>query len=481
MVGEGGKVVRFEAERTLESNESFEVRVQFPHGIISPEEPAWQAKEERMKVWALMGIGLIFLVLTSIVAYVVWVWVRKYREPYVFDKPDILKEPPYLDPPGMAGALMDQEVEMRHILATLVDLARRGIITIEEVRAIKKNYVIRYRGGDLVAEKNREIEERLEPKASVKVKSYELKLLNALFEGKPVRGLSALKDKFYTHIPEIEASLWNALVKAGWVEHPSGVDRALFSGLLIGMKGLLFMVSIMEFFTIPFTIGIVVMHVVENVVFAFLSVGVLWLVWYLVAPGWLLPWLGLDSIVSKISRKKSRGWPYRTRAGAERAARWRAFAKWLKELHEINPAEAKAQLEAYLPYAIAFGIEKEFLARWLAIAPDTPPPSWYRSTSSYDSTEITSSTRDDFSWSSMENTGVEDRGRGSYSLDSLADSLTRSLNSFASSLSGMLNATASTLSSAPPSRSGSGDSGSSGDWSGGDSGGGGGGGSSSFD
>jgi hypothetical protein len=150
----------------------------------------------------------------------------------------------------------------------------------------------------------------------------------------------------------------------------------------------------------------------------------------------------------------------RTRAGAERAARWQAFARWLKELVEINPAEAKAHLEAYLPYAIAFGIEKEFLARWLAIAPDTPPPSWYRSTSSYDSTETTSSTRDDFSWSSMENTRVEDRGGGSYSLDSLADSLTGSLNSFASSLSGMLNATASTLSSAPPSRSGSGSSGS---------------------
>jgi len=175
-------------------------------------------------------------------------------------------------------------------------------------------------------------------------------------------------------------------------------------------------------------------------------------------------------------------WSYWTQAGAERAARWQAFARWLKALHEINPTESKAQLEAYLPYAIAFGIEKEFLARWLAIAPDTPPPSWYRSTSSYDSTEITSSTRDDFSWSSMENKRVEDRGRGSYSLDSLADSLTKSLNSFASSVSDMLNAMASTLSSAPPSRSGSSDSGSSGDWSGGDSGGGGGGGgSSSFD
>jgi uncharacterized membrane protein len=400
-------------------------------------------KEERMKVWALMGIGLIFLVLTSIVAYGVWVWVRKYREPYVLDKPDILKEPPYLDPPGMVGALVDQEVEMRHILATLVDLARRGIITIEEVRAGEKDYVIRFIGGASVAKENREIEEHLEPKASVEVKAYELKLLNALFRGKPVRRLSELKYKFYTSIPAIKASLWNALVEAGWAVHPPVVERGLFIGLLvIGIGGIIT--------GLAFGIHIILLGVV--------------------ALGLLIVW------------GRMLEWSYRTRAGAERAARWQAFARWLKELVEINPAEAKAQLEAYLPYAIAFGIEKEFLARWLAIAPDTPPPSWYRSTSSYDSTEITSSTRDDSSWSSMENTRVEDRGRRSYSLDSLADSLTRSLNSFASSFSAMLNATARTLSSAPPSSSDSGDSGSSGDWSGGDSGdGGGGGGSSSFD
>jgi hypothetical protein len=424
MVEEGGKVVRFEAERPLVADESFEVRVQFPHGIISPEVPAWQAKgermeeeEERSQAMFLVAIGILFVAMTSVVAYGVWVWARKYREPYVFDKPDILKEPPYLDPPGMVGALVDQEVEMRHILATLVDLARRGIIAIEEVGAGEKDYVIRFIGGASVAKENREIEERLEPKASVKVKAYELKLLNALFEGKPVRRLSELKYKFYTSIPAIKASLWNALVEAGWAVHPPVIERLLPIGLFfIGIGGIIM--------GLGFGIYIILLGVV--------------------ALGLLIVW------------GRMLEWSYRTRAGAERAARWQAFARWLKALHEINPAESKAQLEAYLPYAIAFGIEKEFLARWLAIAPDTPPPSWYRSTSSYDSTEITSSTRDDFSWSSMENTRVEDRGRGSYSLDSLADSLTKSLNSFASSLSGMLNATARTLSSSPPSSSGGG-------------------------
>jgi uncharacterized membrane protein len=398
----------------------------------------------------LVAIGILFAAMTSVVAYGVWVWVRKYREPYVFDKPDILKEPPYLDPPGMVGALVEQEVEMRHILATLVDLARRGIIIIEEVGAGEKDYVIRFGGGASVAKENREIEERLEPKASVKIKAYELKLLNALFRGKPVRRLSELKYKFYTSIPAIKASLWNALVEAGWAVSHYGVEveKVLFTGLIllifIGIGGI--MIGIAEGSIILVGLG---------------ALG-----------------LGLLIVLGRMLE-----WSYWTRAGAERAARWQAFARWLKELHEINPAEAKAQLEAYLPYAIAFGIEKAFIARWLAIAPDTPPPSWYRSTSSYGSMRSTSSASDRSSWDSMGNTGIEGRGAGSYSLDSLADSLTGSLNSFASSLSGMLNATASTLRSSPPSSLGGGRSGSSGGWSGGGSrgGGGGGGGSSSFD
>jgi uncharacterized membrane protein len=456
MVEGGGKVVRFEAERPLWADESFEVRVQFPHGIISPEVPAWQAKgerieeeEERRQAMFLVAIGILFVAMTSVGAYGVWVWVRKYREPYVFDKPDILKEPPYLDPPGMVGALMDQEVEMRHILATLVDLAWRGIVTIEEVGAGEKDYVIRFIGGASVAKENREIEERLEPKASVKVKAYELKLLNALFRGKPVRRLSELKYKFYTSIPAIKASLWNALVEAGWAVHPPVVVRGLFSAL--------FVIGIW---------GIILWGIITGLAF-----GIYIILLGVVALGLLIVW------------GRMLEWSYRTRAGAERAARWQAFAKWLKALHEINPAEAKAQLEAYLPYAIAFGIEKEFLARWLAIAPDTPPPSWYRSISSYGSMRSTSSASDRSSWGSMENTGIEGRGGGSSSLDSLADSLTGSLNSFASSLSGMLNATARILSSSPPFSSGGGRNGSSGGWSGGGSrgGGGGGGSSSSFD
>jgi hypothetical protein len=187
------------------------------------EEGRMRAEEERMNVGSLAVIVIFLLAMTGMVAYGVWVWVRKYREPYGFDKPDILKEPPYLDPPGMAGALVDRKVEMRHILATIVDLARRGIIAIEEVGAGERDYVIRFIGGASVAKENREIEERLEHKAPLKVHSYELKLINALFEGKPVRRLSELKDKFYTRIPEIKASLWNALVEAGWVVTYAGI------------------------------------------------------------------------------------------------------------------------------------------------------------------------------------------------------------------------------------------------------------------
>ena len=46
---------------------------------------------------------------------------------------DYLPEPPSDLPPGIAGTLIDESADMQDILATILDLARRGAIEIEEV------------------------------------------------------------------------------------------------------------------------------------------------------------------------------------------------------------------------------------------------------------------------------------------------------------------------------------------------------------
>ena len=47
---------------------------------------------------------------------------------------DYLPEPPSDLPAGMVGTLVDESADMQDILASILDLARRGVLEIEEVQ-----------------------------------------------------------------------------------------------------------------------------------------------------------------------------------------------------------------------------------------------------------------------------------------------------------------------------------------------------------
>jgi uncharacterized membrane protein YgcG len=66
----------------------------------------------------------------------------------------------------------------------------------------------------------------------------------------------------------------------------------------------------------------------------------------------------------------------RTRKGAQAAAHLRAFQRYLGNITRYTQVQqAKDQFERYLPYAIAFGLEKEWVNAFAAV--DTPAPAWY--------------------------------------------------------------------------------------------------------
>jgi uncharacterized membrane protein YgcG len=421
---EGGQVVRFQARRPLAPDESFEVRVQFPHGILPPEPPAWQVWEDRLPLYnlALLIVGL--FVLAAGPALAVGVWARWGRDPYIGSGPDLRTEPPFPDPPGLVGVLLDERADLRDILATVVDLARRGVLTIEEIReGFARDFRLRRTGS----------EAELQP--------FERLLVQALFDGSTERRLRDLRHRFFRRLPELEAALYRAVVQAGWFSaRPDRVrDAYRIPGVLAG--------------------GLAVL---TGILAAQESARGLWGIWAIAVGlgGTALAWFLIAPHM-----------PRRTRKGAERAAQWRAFARGLRELRKMAPEEASARLEQYLPYAIAFGMERRFLRQWQEIAPDLPPPPWYRP------------------WIQPTAHGAPGRvpghaaplpgegGRGVPSLDDMASSLTGSLNAFSEGLTAMLNTAADTLVSRPPSERGGG-----GRWSGGASfgGGGGGGGRSGF-
>jgi hypothetical protein len=87
-----------------------------------------------------------------------------------------------------------------------------------------------------------------------------------------------------------------------------------------------------------------------------------------------LPFLVL-AILGLVLRWQSRFMPRRTDQGAEAAAKWRAFRTYLVDIQKYEKLEESTQIfDKYLPYAIAFGIEKSWVEKFARAR--TVAPGW---------------------------------------------------------------------------------------------------------
>jgi hypothetical protein len=69
--------------------------------------------------------------------------------------------------------------------------------------------------------------------------------------------------------------------------------------------------------------------------------------------------------------------PVKTQLGAEEAAKWLAFRRYLADIrrYEGDVAAVKGIFERYLPYATAFGLEQQWVQTFKQANP--PAPVWY--------------------------------------------------------------------------------------------------------
>jgi hypothetical protein len=89
--------------------------------------------------------------------------------------------------------------------------------------------------------------------------------------------------------------------------------------------------------------------------------------------GWL--WAGglFSAIVMWIFSKRM---PARTVKGAQEQKKWEAFREYLRDLARFQDLEAaQEKFEACLPYAIALGVEKQWVHRFEDLT--VPSPTWY--------------------------------------------------------------------------------------------------------
>ena len=336
VTGQGESRVVAEAQAPIPNGQEFEIRVQFPHHIISGAAPAWQQAFDRQRDYDenvkprnnLLFLTIALVVLIGGPALALVLWFLRGRDPNVGLIADYLNEPPAGIAPGVAGVLVDERADLQDVVATLADLGQRGILAMRESGWL--NWVIE-RG----------------PNFGQPLRYFEQALVDAL--GLSRRDQVSLADRqqsFYAYLGPIKSGLYQQLIADGYYNHDP--EEARSSYRRVGT-------------------GLLVAAVVWVAISALFLRGV----------ASTAIWLGLSLAVSGVAFVAvSRVMPVRTRKGAEARMRLNAFRRYLANIEKYTDVKtATDQFTRYLPYAIAFGLERSWVNKFAATS--AVAPAWY--------------------------------------------------------------------------------------------------------
>ena len=436
--------VTYVARQSIPAGQQMEVGVAFGPGLVTAPPPAWQTSQQRAETSNLLFGALGVLVLVGGLVGVILLWYLRGRDPQVSLAADYLTEPPSDIPPAVAGTLVDERADTQDVIASIVDLARRGYLEMEET---KKSGLLGLGGGS-------EFTFRRTDKPWTDLWPFEKTILKEVFGKRQERSLNDLRNRFYTAIPEIERDLYRHTVSQSFFRKSPETVRGQYAGLGIVLLMLAIGGGVVAIALPAETTGAIICPFISMAVTAVA----------LIIAGQVMP--------------------AKTRQGAEETAKWKAFRRYLREIERhTDLEEATDQFDRYLPFAIAFGLERSWISKFASV-PTTPIPYWYHPVwlghprGGY-ATPSGSAQSGGAGGARVPIGGAG--GARAPSLDSMSRGMSTGLSTMSAGLASMLNTASSTLVSRPQS-SGSGGGGGGGGWSGGgfSSGGGGGGGSAGF-
>jgi len=336
-VDKAGNVVTFTLRGELPPFEGMTVGVGWPPGTIRSRPSETQSRiSEALRYWPLLAPFLIF-------AFAYRAWNERGRDPKE-NSIAVQYEPLEMMSPAELGTLVDHEAEMRDITATLVDLAVRGYVRIEE--KTEKRLLGLVSDTEFVFHLVRPREQWSG------LATHEERYLKALFVDtmpEPVESiaLSDLRDKFYKSVPKLRDAIYESLVRSGY--YRKRPDR---------VKGTWY--------------GMAVVVLIPGVFLAGLSAGQ---AWDAVSPAAL----GIAGVVGSIIVVAFGSvMPARTVGGArarEAALGFKEFLSRVESERYRKMITSPEMFERYLPYAMAFGVEDKWAKAFEGIYRD--PPGWY--------------------------------------------------------------------------------------------------------
>ena len=322
-----GAEAQFETNNPLPMRGGLTIDVYIPQGILN--EPSALTR----LLWFVGGNPVVFFPLVMF-AGMFLLWWYKGRDP----DPGMSVAPMYEPPPGIspaeAGTLLDDSIHPRDITSTVVDLAVRGYIKIEETAEkvllfTHKDYVFHL----------------LKPREQwgADLAPHERVMLENVFAGGAEARLSSLKNRFYTAVPVIRQDIMSALKTKGiYLLDPESANG--------------------------YSIGMAVAIVIPFVIFQYMG----WANFFNSAP--LLIVCGAISVV--IWWLFARVMTAKTVKGARTRIAVLGFQEFMNRVDaERLKLMPPTTFEKYLAFAMALGVEHHWAQAFAGIVKD--PPQWY--------------------------------------------------------------------------------------------------------
>lgn len=248
---------------------------------------------------------------------------REAETPVEFEPPEGLR-------PGELGTLIDFDAGTLDVTATIIDLAVRGYLKIEEVE--KEWYQFKH---DWMLTKV----EQDEP-----LRQYERSLYDGLFTSGDEVKLSDLKNTFAARMGKVREQLMDDAMSNGWFSRKPGTVKVLWS--LLGI------------FVLVGGVALTILLAIET----------------------HAALLGVPVIVAGILLLIASRWmPKRTAKGYAVLRHTLGFKRFIdeSEKHRAQFAERANIFSEYLPYAVVFGATEKWAKAFEGLATDVDTSSWY--------------------------------------------------------------------------------------------------------
>ena len=320
---------KFFTKRSLNMGEGLTIVFGWDKGLVFPPS-SW-----KKFLWAInLEENWIFLFPIFSFLYMTNRWYRKGRDPRVRESVTVMYEPPKFENkpliPAEVGTLIDEKLDPRDITSTIVGLAVKGYIKIEEM----KEEGILFDKTDYYLKKVKNHDSNLNP--------FEIELMKDLFPvSLPGALISELKNKFYTNLDELKKILFGELIRKKY------------------------------FLSSP-----------EKVRNSYIAAGIVILVFAILLFMFLIPNSGVKSFIAGILTGVpvlafAKFMPTKTRVGTSTYMDILGFQEFMNraEKDRLERMGDKDLFSKFLPYAIALDVADNWARAFGGIYQE--PPDWY--------------------------------------------------------------------------------------------------------